>query len=222
MYRAIIWANKASNYKKHLDRVLRLGLHVCCSTPTAGLEAVLDVILFDLYAQCMAAQVAFRVQGRNQSRWDGIGHSHLWDHLFWSNKLLEQLDPDNDHSNRKRKIKDLFHNRWKEHLKHLTICCQTKYWIDIFSSIGNAAVHLDCPTLSIVLQVITGHHYLNYHHHIVGHLSEQICRFCGKECEELLHLACKCPALALECVSFVRGLQLSKHPPDLYGHARLT
>ncbi len=49
MYSAIVWANKATNYKNHLDRVQRLGLlamaHVRHSTPTAGLEAILDVML---------------------------------------------------------------------------------------------------------------------------------------------------------------------------------
>ncbi len=49
-----------------------------------GLEAVLDVMPLDLYAQCMAAQAARRVRGRNQSRWDGIGCGHLRGHLFWT------------------------------------------------------------------------------------------------------------------------------------------
>ena len=30
------------------------------------------------------------------------------------------------------------------------------------------AARLDRPTLSIVLQALTGHKYLNYHHYIVG------------------------------------------------------
>ncbi len=55
-YCTIVWANKATNYKQHLDRVERLGLlamaHVCHSTPTAGLEAILDVMLLDQFAVC--------------------------------------------------------------------------------------------------------------------------------------------------------------------------
>ncbi len=47
-YGAIVWANKATNYKKYLDRVQRLGLlamtHVCLSTHTAGLAATLDAV----------------------------------------------------------------------------------------------------------------------------------------------------------------------------------
>ncbi len=39
MYSTIVWANKATNYKKRLDRVQRLGLlamaHICHSTPSS-------------------------------------------------------------------------------------------------------------------------------------------------------------------------------------------
>ena len=51
-----------------------------------------------------------------------------------------------------------------------------------------------------------GHNYLNYHHRIVGNFSEQICRFCGEEREEFIHLACECPALARERLSSVSSL----------------
>ncbi len=95
MYGTIVWANKATNYKKHLDRVQRLGLlamaHICCSTPTAGLEAILDVMLLDLFAQCEAVQVVLRVQGRNQSSWDSISCSHLRGHL-WVDKTFKGVE----------------------------------------------------------------------------------------------------------------------------------
>ncbi len=80
-YGAMVWANKATNYKMHLDWVKRLGLlamtHICCSTPTAGLEAALDVMPLNLYAQCIAVQAVLRVWSRNKSSWDGIGLGHL-------------------------------------------------------------------------------------------------------------------------------------------------
>ncbi len=151
----IVWANRATNYKKHFDRVQRLGLlamaHICRSTPTAGLEAILGIMPLDLHTQCVATQAACRIRGQNQDRWDGIGCGHLQGHLFWSKWLLEQVDL-NDHTNfNKTAIKDLFCNRWRECWKHLTTCCQTKYWIDDPSSIGNATACLDRLTLSIVL-----------------------------------------------------------------------
>ncbi len=86
--------------------------HVHCSTLTAGLEAGLDVMPLDLSPRCTAVQVACRVQGRNQSRWDGIGHSRLRGYLFWSNQLLELVGPDCDYAKTERgKIKDHFCNR---------------------------------------------------------------------------------------------------------------
>ena len=201
-YGAMVWMNKAANYKRYLDRVQRLGLlamaHICHSTPTAGLEAILGVMPLNLHTQCVAVWAACRVWGQNQDRWDGIGHGHLRSHLFWSNQLLEQVDLNDCANFNKRAIPDLFHNRWRERWKHLTTCHQTKYWIDDPSSIGNATADLDHLTLSIVLQALIGHNYLNYHHHIAGNFSEQICRFYKEECEEFIHLLCECPALATE------------------------
>ncbi len=69
MYGAIVWANKAANHKKQLERVQRLGLltmaHVRHSTPTAGLEAILDMMPLELFTQCTAVQAVLRVWGRN-------------------------------------------------------------------------------------------------------------------------------------------------------------
>ncbi len=224
-YGAMVWANKAANYKKHLDRVQRLGLlamaHVCHSTPTAGLEVILGVMPLDLHTQCVAAWVAYRVQG--QSTRDGIGRSCLRGHLFWSNQLLKQVDTGDCTNSNKRAIQDLFHNRWRECWKYLTTCHQTKYWIDDPGSTGNATACLDHLTLSIVLQALTGHNYLNYHHHIAGNISEQNCRFCREGHEEFIHLACrKCEALTTEHLGSVWGLWLSRNPPDLYSLVRLT
>ena len=67
---AIMWAHKFTKNKKHLERVQRLGLltmtHVWQSTFPAGLDTILDEMLLDLFAQCTAAQLVLRVQGRNQ------------------------------------------------------------------------------------------------------------------------------------------------------------
>ncbi len=96
MYETIVWVNKATNYKTNLDREQRLGLlamaHVHHSTPTAGLEAILGIMPLNLHTQSVVVWAACRIQGQNQDRWDGIGHGHLQGHLFWSNRLLEQVD----------------------------------------------------------------------------------------------------------------------------------
>ena len=196
--------------------------HVRHSTPTAGLEAILDIMPLDLHTQCVVVRAAYRIRGRNRDRWDGIGHGRLRGHLFWSNQFLEQVDMGDCVNSNKRAIQDLFHKKWRECWKHLTTCCQTKYWIDDPGSLGDATARLDRLTLSTVLQALTGHNYLNYHHHIAGNSSEQNCRFCGEGREEFIHLACECPALATERLGSVRGLRLSRNPPDLYGLVRFT
>ncbi len=76
MYDSIVWANKAANHKKQLERVQRLGLlgmvRVWHSTATADPEAILDVMLLDLFVQCAGVLVVLRVWDRNQRSWDGI------------------------------------------------------------------------------------------------------------------------------------------------------
>ncbi len=197
--------------------------HMHHSTPTAGLEAILNIMPLDLFAQCMAVQAAFRIWGRNLFRWDGIGWDNLWGHLFWSKQHLQQVNLGDDYSiTGKRAIKDHFYDSWTERWRHLATCQQTKYWIDVPGSISDAGSCLDCTTLSIVLQAITGHNNLNYHHYIAGNLSEQFCRFCREEREEFIHLVCECSALTMECLASVQGLQLSRQPPNLYGLVRLT
>ncbi len=79
----------------------------------------------------------------------------------------------------------------------LPTCCQTKFWLGNPGGLGDALAHLDRLTLDLALQATTGHNYLNYHHNIVGKISEQICHFCGEEHDEFIHFVCKCSALGL-------------------------
>ncbi len=62
--------------------------HVHRLTPTVGLEAILDMMLLDMFAQCAAVQAVLRIRGRNQSSWDSIGSGHLRGHLLWGDKIL--------------------------------------------------------------------------------------------------------------------------------------
>ncbi len=158
--------------------VQRLGLlamiHVCHSIPTAGLEAALDMILLNLYAQCVAVQAVLRVQSRNQSSWDGVSCGHLRGHLLWGDKILKGVEIKGDQTD-KGEIKELLYGRWKMRWTHLSTWCQTKFWLEEPGSLGDALACLDLPTLGLALQAITGHIYLNYHHNIAGNISEQIC-----------------------------------------------
>ncbi len=103
---------------------------------------------------------------------------------------------------------------------HLPTCRQTKFWLRDPGSPGDALACLDRLTLDLALQAIPGQNYLNYHHNIVGKISEQICRFCGEEHEEFIHLACECSTLARVLLDLVQGHQLHRQPLDLYGLIR--
>ncbi len=110
---------------------------------------------------------------------------HLRGHLFWGDKILKGVELKGDCTD-KREIKNLFYGRWKVRLTHLLTCCQTKFWLEDPGSLGDALAHLDRITLGLALQAMTGHNYLNYHHNIVGNISEQICQFCWEEHEEFI------------------------------------
>ncbi len=130
MYGAIVWAKAASNHKKQLDRVQRLGLlamaHVRRSTPTAGMEAVLDMMPLDLHAQYAAIKAIIRIRGGNRSCWDGIGCGCLRGHLFFEGKILRGVDLAGDHTD-KWKAKDFFYDKWKMRCSDRPTCRQTKF-----------------------------------------------------------------------------------------------
>ncbi len=123
-----------------------------------------------------------------------------------------------NHTNKWR-VKDLFYDKWKTRWSDLSTCRQTKFWLEDPGCLGDALARLDRLTLSLALQAITGHNYLNYHHNM-GNSSEQICRFCGESREEFIHLACECPALARVRLDTVRGHQFNRKPLDLRGLVR--
>ena len=50
--------------------------HMCHSTPTAGLEAALDVMPLNLHAQCVAVQAVLR-EGPEQEP-EQLGWYRLW------------------------------------------------------------------------------------------------------------------------------------------------
>ncbi len=161
-------------------------------------------MLLDLFAQCATVQTVLRVWGRNQSNWDGSGSGYVRGHLLRGDKILNAVDLEGDCTGEKE-IKDLFYDRQKMKWTCFSACRQTKFWLEDHSSLGDALACLDHRTLGLALQAITGHNYLNYHHNIVGNISEQIYQFCWEEHEEFIHLVCKCPALARVCQDTVWG-----------------
>ncbi len=95
---------------------------------------------------------------------------------------------------------DLFHDRWKMTWNHLSTCHHTKFQLEDPGNLHDSLASLDHLTLGLAIQAIMGHNYLNYHHDIVGNISEQICQFCWEEHEEFIHLVCECTALTRVCL----------------------
>ncbi len=133
-------------------RISPQGAHpnVHWSTPTAGMEAALDMMLLDLHAQWAAVQVIIQIWGRNHSCWDGIGHGRLRGHLFWGGKILRGVDLAGDHTD-KWKAKDLFYDKWMMRWSDLPTCCQTKFWLEDPGCLGDTLARLDCLTLGLAL-----------------------------------------------------------------------
>ncbi len=74
-------------------------------------------------------------------------------------------------------------------------------------------------TLGTVIQVLTGHDYLNYHCSKAGISLQKPAASVGRGAKYLF--TCKCLALARECLAGLHDLQLST-PPNLAGLVRLT
>ena len=59
---------------------------------------------------------------------------------------------------------------------------------------SNLIMQLDRKTLSIALQVITGHCLLNYHKFLMGEAESMTCDLCGCDRQTAYHLVNDCPA----------------------------
>ena len=95
-YGAIVWANKARNHQRSLDRLQRLGMlamtHMRRTTPTRGVEAIIGLMPLDLYIESMATRTTLRVMERNRPNWDGIGRGRLRGHLHQTLNTLKELE----------------------------------------------------------------------------------------------------------------------------------
>ncbi len=62
----------------------------------------------------------------------------------------------------KRSIDAAFHNKWRHRWKNLGTCHQTRIWIHDPGKITPKIDTLTRKNLSILIQILTGHNYLNY------------------------------------------------------------
>ncbi len=76
-YGAIVRASCSTYYKKQLDCIQRLGIvgmaHIGHITPTAGLEAVLNLMPLNQHVECIVVQAALGVHSQNRIKWNISG-----------------------------------------------------------------------------------------------------------------------------------------------------
>ena len=98
-YGCIVWYRACAkiSIKEKLVKLNRL-MSSCMlpfrkSTPTAGLEVVLDLPPLDLRVEEVALKAILRVKPQSQSKWSGLGQ-HGTGHLLWGTKRLSKLGVD--------------------------------------------------------------------------------------------------------------------------------
>lgn len=105
-YGSVIWS-RACSTKNVKDKLTKLNrLIACCmmpfrkSTPSEGLEVVLDLPPIDLKVEQLALKTMLRVIPLSNPKWDGLGKGSFIGHLRWgTNKLKDMgIDPFNNDS----------------------------------------------------------------------------------------------------------------------------
>ena len=98
-------AARACRTKAVQEKMTKLNrLIACCmvsmrkSTPTNGLEVILDLPPLDLKVEERALQTMLRVLPQCSSKWDGIGKNKEVGHLKWAANELKQMDIDPLHN----------------------------------------------------------------------------------------------------------------------------
>lgn len=155
------------------------------TTPTAGLEVILDLVPIELIATQLAVKARARSLFWLKPTWDGLantgkGHQRKLDEL-------SKID-----SNGMELKYFLWTSRWRE----LTTCRQTKLFVPIpDSNLAKVVLEYSRKELGYLIQVFTGHACLKYHLHKMGVVSDNICRLCLEEEESSYHVVYQCPAL---------------------------
>ena len=62
------------------------------STPTAGLEIILDLMPIPMYLKKLAFMAFIRLRNSNPATWDGIGKNRQIGHLQWLDRQHKSLD----------------------------------------------------------------------------------------------------------------------------------
>jgi len=94
-------------------------------------------------------------------------------------------------------LQDKFDEQWTSRWQARTDCRQTKIWFpEVNKPYSQRLMHLDRTTLSIMVQIITGHNFLRRHSSLINPDEESECRLCLEDEESSFHIVAECPALA--------------------------
>jgi ribonuclease HI len=97
----------------------------------------------------------------------------------------------------KSRLKARFEELWKGVWNRRTDCRQTKQWLTTPSKkTSYSLLKLGRRQFSKMVQLITGHNFMNRHQAVLGLTDDPICRLCLEEEETSLHVVAECPALA--------------------------
>jgi hypothetical protein len=173
------------------------------STPTACLEALLNIVPIDIYIQTSALKTMLRLMLRNQwLAWYGRGSQGPVSHMDFCLKLSEQINDlpaalDNSLAAAKTSIdswgKNLHQLRWDT----MTSCRTSKLFLKGPYELNRGLViNMSRHDLHHLVQIISGHNTLNYHMNMIGMTPSSICR-CGEEDEDSFHFMATCGIHAL-------------------------
>ena len=97
----------------------------------------------------------------------------------------------------RRAIKDHLLAKWTDRWQQRTDCRQTKQWlVKPDWSVAKKFLSMTRLQLSAVVQIITGHNFMNRHQAVVGDTDDPDCRLCLEDEETSFHVVAECPALA--------------------------
>ena len=142
----------------------------------------------------------------------------------------------------KQRFRKSFDNHWQNRWSQRTDCRQTKHWMPtICKRISFEIVSLGRKPISWLIQLLTGHNFMNRHEALVQQTEENECRLCLEDEESTFHIMAECPALARarqeifgipfqriplqwsvkQVVSFVRETPIDSllDPANIYGAA---
>ncbi|MCF6239054.1 MAG: hypothetical protein L3J79_09665 [Candidatus Marinimicrobia bacterium] len=115
----------------------------------------------------------------------------------------------------RQEVKDKMVGVWAEKWKSEDLGRQTKIWFPTPApNLTKNLLKLSRYELGHVVQIITGHNYLNYHLHNQSKVDSPLCRYCQEDQETSWHLIADCPAFGLSRMQIFCKTFLDE-PPSL-------